>query len=246
MKILKILSLMMDYPTSDLQTHNSELEEEINSADGISATDKLNLIKFLHYFRDGDLMDVQENYDSIFERGRSTSLLLFEHVHGESRDRGQAMVDLMALYEKAGYEISVRELPDHLPLYLEFLSTRPKQEIVDGIDDVAHIIGILAERLKQRNSVYHHCFDVLLHVASVSVNEEHLETLVASEKRDDTMEEIDKVWEEEMVTFATTDPNTSTSCSTTKSPRKNKPVEISSPVHWVDNKPASPKSSTRN
>ena len=88
MKILKILSLMMDYPTSDLQTHNSELEEEINSADGISATDKLNLIKFLHYFRDGDLMDVQENYDSIFERGRSTSLLLFEHVHGESRDRG--------------------------------------------------------------------------------------------------------------------------------------------------------------
>ncbi len=244
MDILKILSLMMSYPCPELKAHNSELEAEIKNAQGISTTDKDDLIKVLHYFRDQDMMDAQENYDSIFERGRSTSLLLFEHVHGESRDRGQAMVDLMALYENAGYEISVRELPDYLPLYLEFLSTRPKQEIIDGIDNVAHIIAILAERLKQRNSVYYHCFEVLLNVASVSVDAEHLETLVSSEERDDTMEAIDKLWEEEMVTFATTDPNTS--CSTTKAPGKNNSVERSSPVHWVDNKPASPKTSTRN
>ena len=67
-------------------------------------------------------LEAQAKYDSLFERGRSLSLWLFEHVHGESRDRGQAMVDLMAQYDMAGFEINAKELPDYLPMYLEFLS----------------------------------------------------------------------------------------------------------------------------
>ena len=70
----------------------------------------------------GDLYDLQERYVLLFDRTRSLSLHLFEHVHGESRDRGQAMVDLKALYERHGLHMSSSELPDHLPLFLEFLS----------------------------------------------------------------------------------------------------------------------------
>ena len=244
MKILKIISLLMDYPRAELQSHNRDLEDEINSCSDVSATDKNNLVTLLHYFRNQDLMDVQENYESLFERGRAVSLLLFEHVHGESRDRGQAMVDLMNHYEQSGFEIKVRELPDYLPLYLEFLSTRSKQEIINGIDDVAHIIAILAERLKQRGSIYHHCFDVLLNLANVSVDSEHLQSMVSNEERDDTLEAIDKVWEEEMVTFATTDPETS--CPTKPPPPSGKPAETSTPVHWVDNKTSTQKKSITN
>jgi nitrate reductase delta subunit len=70
-------------------------------------------------------LDRQAEWCEVFERGRATSLLLFEHVHAESRDRGQAMVDLMNQYQQAGLQIDCRELPDHLPLYLEYLSILP-------------------------------------------------------------------------------------------------------------------------
>src|SRR5690606_22756321 len=81
----------------------------------------------------GDLVDVQARYSELFDKGRALSLLLFEHVHGESRDRGQAMVDLMAQYEAAGFAIGVRELPDYIPLYLEFLATREDLEAREGL-----------------------------------------------------------------------------------------------------------------
>lgn len=78
------------------------------------------------------MLDVQAAYSELFDRGRATSLLLFEHVHGESRDRGQAMVDLMAQYEQHGLQLDSRELPDHLPLYLEYLAQLPKSEALGG------------------------------------------------------------------------------------------------------------------
>ncbi|WP_259465967.1 nitrate reductase molybdenum cofactor assembly chaperone, partial [Pseudomonas aeruginosa] len=83
-------------------------------------------------------------YDGLFERGRSVSLLLFEHVHGESRDRGQAMVDLLDRYTGAGLQIDVPELPDYLPLYLEYLSLLPFAAASEGLAEVAHILGLLA------------------------------------------------------------------------------------------------------
>ncbi|MEB0183005.1 nitrate reductase molybdenum cofactor assembly chaperone, partial [Pseudomonas sp. CCC3.2] len=84
----------------------------------------------------------------------SLSLLLFEHVHGESRDRGQAMVDMMAQYEAAGFAIGVKELPDYIPLYLEFLSTREDIEAREGLADVSHLLALLAARLEERESAY--------------------------------------------------------------------------------------------
>ena len=136
-----------------------------------------------------------------FDKGRATSLLLFEHVHGESRDRGQAMVDLMEQYSANGLEIDAKELPDYLPLFLEYLSTRPWEEIRNWLEDIHHILGLLGERLYQRESVYHVIMDALLVLSGRKTDRQELARIVASEERDDTPEALDKVWEEEMVKF---------------------------------------------
>ncbi|MGB3255491.1 nitrate reductase molybdenum cofactor assembly chaperone, partial [Buttiauxella gaviniae] len=159
------------------------------------------LNNFISTLCGGDLLDAQANYSELFDRGRATSMLLFEHVHGESRDRGQAMVNLMNQYQQAGMEIDSRELPDHLPLYLEYLSQREESEARGGLQDVAPILALLAARLKQRESVYAVLFDVLLGLSQSDVAVESVSLQIANEARDDTPQALDAVWEEEQVKF---------------------------------------------
>jgi len=146
-------------------------------------------------------MDWQAEYDSQFERGRSLSLLLFEHLHGESRDRGQAMVDLQAQYREAGLDISQKELPDYLPLYLEFLSTQGDDNARFGLQEVAPILGLLAARLAQRDSDYQILLHTLLELSEADIDLADLTKQISNEQRDDTPKALDKVWEEEMVSF---------------------------------------------
>ena len=148
-----------------------------------------------------DLLDAQADYSQLFDRGRATSLLLFEHVHGESRDRGQAMVDLMAQYEQHGLQLDSRELPDHLPLYLEYLAQLPKEEALGGLQDIAPILALLGARLQQRESAYAVLFDLLLKLANAAVDSEKVAEKIADEARDDTPQALDAVWEEEQVKF---------------------------------------------
>lgn len=231
MDILKAISLLLDYPKAEVIEHMDELVGIIQNAREISPTMRGQLIELTQHLVSTDLMDLQEAYDGLFERGRALSLLLFEHVHGESRDRGQAMVDLMALYQKAGFEINVRELPDFIPLYLEFLATCEDLDAREGLADVSHILGIISARLKERESLYAHCFSAMLMVAGVEVDEQSLREQVSQEVRDDSLEAMDKIWEEEMVTFAETDPNQQCSSNQTR-PRAAKTENVS-PVHWV-------------
>lgn len=201
MKLLKVLSRMLDYPSKELQLNTDALADIVSEAKEISPDMRKNLLSFLTDLERSDLMDLQEIYDGMFERGRATSLLLFEHVHGESRDRGQAMVDLMSVYEKAGFNITVRELPDYIPLYLEYLSTCDDLDARVGLADVSHIFALLSARLKQRDSKYHHVIDSLLMISGVDISQPEVSEKVAKEERDDSLEALDKVWEEEMISF---------------------------------------------
>jgi nitrate reductase molybdenum cofactor assembly chaperone NarJ/NarW len=203
--IIKVISRLMDYPNAELQAQVPGIETVIKDAREISPDMRQQLIHLLHEIYDGDLLDAQEAYTGMFDRGRSLSLLLFEHVHGESRDRGQAMVDLLDVYEEHGFSINARELPDHIPLHLEFLAHLPDLEIREGLSDVSHILGILNARLQERESAYATLFDALLMISGVQVDLSELREKVAGEKRDDTMEELDKIWEEEAVTFGAGD-----------------------------------------
>ena len=152
MRILKVISLLLDYPDQHLRDGHAELAQAIGAAREISPPQRIALRRLLDELTEGDLMDVQERYTDLFDRGRALSLLLFEHVHGESRDRGQAMVDLMAQYTEAGFDIGVRELPDYIPLYLEYLATCEDLEAREGLADVSHLLALLAARLQERES----------------------------------------------------------------------------------------------
>ncbi len=233
MEILKVISVLMDYPTAELQEHAEDLKALIAKAKEISPDMRAELRTFVDAFCQRDIMDLQESYGEHFDRGRSLSLLLFEHVHGESRDRGQAMVDLMDIYQQAGFEINRRELPDYIPMYLEYLSTRDDMEAREGLADVAHILGVLSARMKERQCEYASLMDALLMISGVQVNESALREKAASEERDDSLEAMDKVWEEEMVTFMG-DPAGGESCPSSAAQRPTKlKEEVPTAVHWV-------------
>ena len=204
MQVLQVISLLLDYPKPELVEARAELEQMIQQS-SLSADDKAALEAFIEHRTSMSLMDWQSEYDGLFERGRALSLLLFEHVHGESRDRGQAMVDLMNQYKTAGLDLGVKELPDYIPLYLEFLSTQGDENARLGLEEVAHILALLTARLEQRGSNYSLLFQTLLSISGVQIDLDDVRQQIANEKRDDTSKELDKVWEEEAVTFAGND-----------------------------------------
>lgn len=235
MKILKVISLLMSYPTQDLQQYAEELRSEINAAREIPPQSREELNRLLEALSRRDLMDVQEEYGMLFSRGRSLSLMLFEHVHGESRDRGQAMVDLMGRYQTHGFEMSVRELPDYIPLYLEYLSQRPHLEARQSLADVSHLLARLSARLQERQSLYHTLFDALLIISGERIDTKELRKVAAKEERDDTLEAMDAVWEEEQVTFMDNQqPNSG--CSPNQGQAARQKQEQAEPVHWVPHK----------
>ncbi|CAI1880814.1 nitrate reductase molybdenum cofactor assembly chaperone [Serratia fonticola] len=198
---LRIIARLLDYPEQELFDHQQELLEALEPACELDLHHSAQLIMFIRRFCARPLLDVQAEYCELFDRGRATSLLLFEHVHGESRDRGQAMVDLMGQYREAGLEIDSRELPDFLPLYLEYLASRNKEEAQGGLQDIAPILALLGARLQQRQSPYAVLFDLLLVLSASGVAANSLQPQVAGETRDDTPQALDAVWEEEQIKF---------------------------------------------
>jgi len=145
---------------------------------------------------------LQERYVELFDRTRSLSLHLFEHVHGESRDRGQAMIDLKNLYEKHGLSFSTSELPDYLPAFLEFLSTRPSAEARQLLGQPAHILAALAERLEKRDAPYAAVFRALEALAVPAADSEQMDVVPEGADADpNDFAALDAQWEEEAVTF---------------------------------------------
>ncbi|MEH6343601.1 MAG: nitrate reductase molybdenum cofactor assembly chaperone [Bermanella sp.] len=201
MQIFKVISALLDYPQEGVGENEKELHQIIQSNDILSTDAKDAMSKFLALQCSYDLLDWQSDYDALFERGRNLSLLLFEHVHGESRDRGQAMVDLIAQYKEADLALDKNELPDYIPLFLEFLSTQDMAGAKAWLMDVSHILAVLAARLEERDSGYASLFNALLEISQADVDRTEIREAVAKEEADYTNEAIDKVWEDEAITF---------------------------------------------
>lgn len=198
----KILSLLLSYPSADLQSAIPELRGTLNRKALLGVRERTALAALLSDLEGGDLLDLQERYVFLFDRTRSLSLHLFEHVHGEGRDRGQAMVDLMALYDEHGLEISARELPDYLPLFLEFLALLPIGQARDLLQQPLHILSALKERLRKRHSVYACIFAALERIAEGKADSALLEGLLAEPEDDPSdLAALDRIWEEEAVSF---------------------------------------------
>ncbi|MBL0900634.1 MAG: nitrate reductase molybdenum cofactor assembly chaperone, partial [Reyranella sp.] len=154
MKTLRALSALLSYPTAELVAAAGEIRGVLDREALLPATERAALDRLVDVLANSDLYDLQERYGLLFDRTRSLSLHLFEHVHGESRDRGQAMVDLLKLYEESGYSPTASELPDYLPLFMEYASTREPRAAVELIGQPAHVVAALRERLAKRSSPY--------------------------------------------------------------------------------------------
>jgi nitrate reductase delta subunit len=206
-RTLKALSLTLSYPTAELQAAMPEIGAVLATDPRLTAATRAALQRLTHDLGQGDLFDVQESYVMLFDRSRTLSLNLFEHVHGESRDRGGAMVSLIETYRAAGFEPATTELPDHLPVLLEFLSTRPFAEVQETLADAAHILDALATRLVRRESGYDGAFAALSQLAGVQSDTEAVAGMLAQPDDDPTdLTALDAVWAETEVTFGP-DPN---------------------------------------
>ena len=198
----KALSALLSYPTEDLQAAAKEIRVELAKEALVPTWALAQLDRLIGDLELGDLFDLQERYVFLFDRTRSLSLHLFEHVHGESRDRGQAMVDLQALYARAGLSIEASELPDYLPMFLEFLSTRPTEEACALLGEPAAVIVVLKERLRKRRSPYAAVFRALEAIAARAPERSAIEELrKAADDDPNDFAALDAAWEDQPVTF---------------------------------------------
>lgn len=207
---LKALSLLLSYPSPALQAVMPEITAVLVADGRLTALARRELSGLCDDLAVRDIYDLQEVYVGLFDRSRTLSLNLFEHVHGESRDRGSAMVDLLETYRAAGFEPVTGELPDHLPALLEFLATRPQDEAKSILADAAHILAALKSRLEGRESHYASVFAALGQFAGTAAEKEALDALLA-EPEDDPQDlaALDAVWAETQVTFG---PDPSAGC----------------------------------
>ena len=202
-RTLKCLSVLLSYPTEELVAAADEIRDAI-SAEGLVPKSELGgLMALIDGIAGGDIYDLQERYGLLFDRTRSLSLHLFEHVHGESRERGQAMVDLKEHYARHGLELGTSEMPDFLPLFLEFLSTRPLPEARSLLGQPLHVLTALRQRLAKRKSPYAAAFAALEAIAEAdSDTAAEAEPLADLPDDDpDDLAALDRAWEDEPVTF---------------------------------------------
>ncbi|MBG7621024.1 nitrate reductase molybdenum cofactor assembly chaperone [Herbaspirillum sp. AP02] len=151
--IYRIVSALMSYPQPELIAALPEIEQVLQA--GPAVPDALQALQpLLHYLKSTPLIALQEHYVDTFDRSAALSLHLFEHIHGESRDRGQAMVDLLEEYRSQGLEPATSELPDYVPLFLEFLSLLSQEKAAPLLGEAIHVVAAIGQRLQGRESPY--------------------------------------------------------------------------------------------
>lgn len=199
---LKTLSALLTYPAAELQSAVPEMRAALDREGVLPRATRDRLARLLDEIAAGDIYDLEERYVLLFDRTRSLSLHLFEHVHGESRDRGQAMVDLAQLYERHGLVPSTSELPDFIPLFLEFLSAIPEAEARRTLAETVHIHVALRQRLEKRSSAYADVFAALEVLAAEKPDTEVLDAILAGPDDDPTdLAALDAAWKDEEVRF---------------------------------------------
>jgi nitrate reductase molybdenum cofactor assembly chaperone NarJ/NarW len=207
---LRVLAHLLRYPDVELRGHIPELQRALRTEAALPAARLIELQALLQHLSTQSSLDLESEYVELFDRGRRTALHLFEHVHGDSRDRGPAMVDLIQTYEKAGLYLGASELPDYLPVVLEFASTQPPPQAREFLGEIAHIVRVIFSALLKRESPYASVLAAVLELAG----EKAEAVAVAPEP------EIDESWSE---------PEVFGGCSTEGQAKPGAPQ----PIHFV-------------
>lgn len=183
---LRVLARLLGYPDAELREQLSDMNAALQAEKALSPQRINELSALIRTMQHGDALENEAEYVQLFDRGRATSLHLFEHVHGDSRERGPAMIDLAQTYEKAGLYLSPDEMPDYLPVVLEFVSTQPSKEARAFLGEMAHIFNAIFNALQQRQSPYASVLGALL---ELSGEKAHAVKVQAEEA-------LDTAWEE--------------------------------------------------
>jgi nitrate reductase delta subunit len=197
----RVLSALLSYPVPELGAEAAEAER-ILRREGLLGDRHLEAVcDFIRNLSRTPQLELESAYIDAFDRGRSTSLYLFEHIHGESRDRGQAMVKLLMRYRMRGLELQSGELPDFLPIFLEFLSTCAPKEARKHLAEVADIVASIGRRLRERGAAHAALLEAIASLVPEDVAQQALAASSTPEDRDDTPAALDAAWEEAPVTF---------------------------------------------
>lgn len=186
---LRVLARLLSYPDAELRAHLPQMHEALHAERTVPSGRMAELDALITHLAHGDALDNEADYVATFDRGRATSLHLFEHVHGDSRDRGPAMIDLAQTFEKAGLFLAPGEMPDYLPVVLEFVSTQPPREARAFLGEMAHIFNAIFNALQQRTSPYASVLGALLELAGEKA---HAVKVTPDEP-------LDAAWEEPVV-----------------------------------------------
>jgi nitrate reductase delta subunit len=165
MRTFKIFAVLLTYPEQIWIEALDELEGLLREERRANGKADARLSGLFAYLRGTPLLALQENYVATFDQRTAHSLHLFEHIHGESRDRGSALVNLAEEYRRHGLEVRAAELPDYLPLFLEFLSLQPEGEGRRLLGEAVNVIALLKERLGREASPYAALFDALVQLS---------------------------------------------------------------------------------
>jgi nitrate reductase delta subunit len=162
---LRVLAALLAYPDAELRGHLPEMMVLLAKDEALSGSRRGEIEALARWLADTEPLEAETAYVETFDRGRSTSLHLFEHVHGDSRERGPAMIDLARTYAAAGLMLKEGELPDYLPVVLEFASTQPPREARAFLGEIAHLVNAIFSALLARGSRYATVMGALLDMA---------------------------------------------------------------------------------
>lgn len=197
---LRTLAALLGYPSDELRAHVDDMRGALDDEGALRRPVRRRLDPLLDRLERDAVIESQAVYTDLFDRSRALSLHLFEHVHGENRDRGQAMLDLAEQYMQSGLLLESQELPDYLPVFLEYASCLPPAEARETLGQPAHVLAALEERLRERDSDYAGIFAALLALSGAPPDRDALEELQKNAPTDDPAL-IDEEWEEKEVTF---------------------------------------------
>ena len=162
---LRVLARLLQYPGTEVRAHLQEMRGALHGARVIGRARLAELDALIDGLLAHGPIDTEADYVQLFDCGRATSLHLFEHVHGDSRDRGPAMIDLAKTYEAAGLFLAEGELPDYLPVVLEYASTQPAAQARAFLAEMAHIFNAIFNALEKRESRYASVLGALIEIA---------------------------------------------------------------------------------
>lgn len=186
---LRVLARLLSYPNAALKSDLADMQSAVHAEQALGKDRLTEIDALTKHLAHSDALELEGEFVELFDRGHATSLHLFEHVHGDSRERGPAMIDLVQTYEKAGLFLGPDEMPDYLPVVLEFVSTQPPKEARAFLAEMAHIFNAIFSALQQRQSAYASVLGALLELAGEKAHA----VKVAAE------EPLDASWEEPVV-----------------------------------------------